>query len=287
MTSVDPRHAPIARLRPGGPGRLPARRLRRSLLPPAQHSSDDAAGQARPLREWHALDAAERLETWAELVDWVVWLHDRYELSVEERLPPCWPQHPGLIEELSALKAWRQDIFAADQSSQATGQAARYWHGELRQALTAAVTVYAAGCRAAHRSATALDDLNPRLRDRWLAADPLTGVPVHRLAPHRSALVTGGGATMTDREMQRALAAHHAAPLGESVPEITHYRGTWWIAEETGADWRAVTDATVAADLDQAAARLAIADDAVRRRRGDFVLDPGRRRTDVVSDAPR
>ncbi|MFG1928932.1 hypothetical protein [Cryptosporangium sp. NPDC048952] len=290
MTDIDPRRPPIARLWPGGRG-LPSRRLRRTLLTGTGNrrsgSGNDTGGGDRQAREWHELDTAERLEAWAELVDWVVWLHDRYELSVEERLPPCWPQHPGLVEELAALKLWRTDIYSADGGGQAIGQAARYWHGELRQMLTTAVTVYAAGCRAAHRGAQPLDTVDARLRDRWLAADPLVGIPLHRTTARRSAAVTGGGAVMPDRDMQRALTAHHAAPLGATVPDIAHYRGTWWIAAGGEDVWHAVTDSTAAADLDRAAARLAIADDAVRRRNAAFVLDPGRRRADVVPDTPR
>ena len=93
-----------------------------------------------------------------ELRAWVTWLHDRYELSVEDRLPRCWASHPGLIEELSALKAWREEIYA---SSQPSGQAARYWHAELRQ-----VTA-----RRHHHVRARLPHRPPRPRP-YAAADP-------------------------------------------------------------------------------------------------------------------
>ena len=101
----------------------------RSHRPPRQAAP---ALQTRRLAEWHQMSTGERHVAWSQLRAWVTWLHDRYELSAEDRLPRCWPQHPGLIEELWALKAWREEIY---QASQPSGQAARYWHTELRQVL--------------------------------------------------------------------------------------------------------------------------------------------------------
>ena len=158
---------PTARLRPGGRRRLaPSRGLRRRLLSPrasAAHSADTGP-DVPPMREWHQITPAERATAWAELVEWTVWLHDRYELATEERLPRCWPQHPGLIEELWALRGWRLAIYIGD-GSPAAGQAARYWHGELRQVIAAATSVYAAGCRASHRSAMTVDVAAPGARE--------------------------------------------------------------------------------------------------------------------------
>ena len=85
--------------------------------------------EARPLAEWHELSPGELIAEWAGLRAWVTWLAGRYELSVEERLPRCWARHPGLVEELWALKAWREEIYASGTTG--TGQAARYWHGML------------------------------------------------------------------------------------------------------------------------------------------------------------
>jgi hypothetical protein len=127
-----------------------------------------------PLVEWHDMTPGEETAAWAELRAWVAWLHDRYELSVEDRLPRCWPRHPGLIEELSALKAWREEIYRGGQQS---GQAARYWHAELRQVLHAAATQYALGCRTGHRGAVRLSVDDPALLADWAAAHPLTGIP--------------------------------------------------------------------------------------------------------------
>ncbi len=124
----------------------------------APRAADGAPAQATApaapaLSEWHDLTPGEQTAAWASLRAWVTWLYDRYELAVEDRLPRCWASHPGLVEELAALKAWREEIYASGQPS---GQAARYWHSEMRQVLHAAATQYALGCRTGHRGATAL-----------------------------------------------------------------------------------------------------------------------------------
>ncbi|GAB3589333.1 hypothetical protein GCM10027446_01390 [Angustibacter peucedani] len=47
------------------------------------------------------------------LREWVGWLRHRY--PVAQMLPPCWPRHPELIEELSALHwAWRAAFHGDD-----------------------------------------------------------------------------------------------------------------------------------------------------------------------------
>jgi hypothetical protein len=131
--------------------------------------------QPRPLAEWHELSPGELIAEWAGLRAWVTWLRDRYELSVEERLPRCWALHPGLVEELWALKAWREEIYNSGQAGM--GQAARYWHVELRQVIQAAATMYAAGCRTGHRGAPELARINKAMLQEWGGAYPLAGTP--------------------------------------------------------------------------------------------------------------
>jgi hypothetical protein len=218
------------------------------------------------MREWHQLTPAERATAWAELVDWAVWLHDRYELATEERLPRCWPQHPGLIEELWALRAWRLAIYLGD-GSPAAGQAARYWHGELRQVLAAATAVYAAGCRAGHRSVMTVDVVAPGAREAWLAGDPLLGVPLDILTRRGwDGAITGDGDVVSDDVIRGALAAGDARPLGHTVTDLVHRAGSWWARDPKAPVWRRVTDPLGSAELDQAAARLAEADAAVQTR---------------------
>jgi hypothetical protein len=112
---------------------------------------------------------------WSGLRAWVTWLRGRYELAVEERLPRCWALHPALIEELSALRAWRAETWSSGQPG--TGQAALYWHSELRRVIQAATTVYAAGCRTGHRGAPGFAGTARGVLDEWGGEDPLAGVP--------------------------------------------------------------------------------------------------------------
>ena len=140
----------------------------------AAGSPDPGAPAVRPVVEWHDKTPGEQVAAWAELRAWGTGLYDRYELSVEDRLPRCWARHPGLVEELCALKAWREEIYSGTQPS---GQAARYWHAELRQVLHAAATQYALGCRTGHRGTGRLAAEDPALLRQWAAAYPLAGIP--------------------------------------------------------------------------------------------------------------
>jgi hypothetical protein len=56
----------------------------------------------RPVN-WRDLTSSDAAERWAELVDWVSWLRDRY--SLHERVPGCWYAHGPVLEELSALRS--------------------------------------------------------------------------------------------------------------------------------------------------------------------------------------
>jgi hypothetical protein len=185
------------------------------------------APASRALAEWHDLTPGEQTATWASLRAWVTWLYDRYELAVEDRLPRCWASHPGLVEELAALKAWREEIYSSGQPS---GQAARYWHSELRQVLHAAATQYALGCRTGHRSATALAATDLALLDAWAAASPLARIPGADLAAG-TARRAGRLATVTT--IGAALDAGDAIGLPGNRDTIL-YQGTWWVPVSAG-----------------------------------------------------
>jgi hypothetical protein len=218
VASPSPR---ILRALRRGPRTRPVRR------PRPRQDGHQAAPSARTLAEWHELTPGEQIATWGTLRAWVTWLHDRYELSVEDRLPRCWPRHPGLIEELYALMIWRHEIYS---SSQQPGQAARYWHAELRQVLHAATTVYAAGCRTGHRGAAVLAASDPSLCKRWADAYPLAGVPGIDIASGRARRASGWASTAA---IAQALDNGDAA----SMPGLTDYviyAGTWWAPAASG-----------------------------------------------------
>lgn len=240
---------PVARLRPGGRGEQ--LRPRGHLVAPGAA----ATGENTVLREWHALSSTQRKGVWIELVEWVVWLHDRYELATETRLPKCWHLHPGLIEELLALKVWREQIYAAETPS---GQAARYWHNELRQVLQAAGSVYAKGCRSGHKPAGALVTADEALQAKWLGGDPLIGVPptlIKAIDPIAGELVT-----MSDPEMRAMIDAGLTRPIGAQVGDFQHYEDHWWMQQQGGDRWQQITDPLFITELDASADRMKIAD---------------------------
>ena len=188
--------------------------------PSAGAAPDPGAPRARPIGEWHDKTPGEQAAAWAELRAWVAWLYDRYELSVEDRLPRCWASHPGLVEELSALKAWREEIYGGPQPS---GQAARYWHAELRQVLHAAISQYALGCRTGHRRAARLAAEDPALLREWAAASPLAGVPGIDLA---AGAARRAGAITPITAVAEALEDGTAIPV-PGVRDTLFHAGRW------------------------------------------------------------
>ncbi|GIG67782.1 hypothetical protein [Phytomonospora endophytica] len=201
--------------------------------------------------EWHDLDPEQRQREWLDLVDWVEWLHDRYELSIAGRLPECWPQHPGLIEELRALKAWRDQIYQSDSPS---GQAARSWHNDLRGFATAMTNFYAQGCRARpeHRTPVATEQAT---KQGWIDADPTTGIPTRLLAHAWRPHLREGDDVITHEDMQQHLDDGTAGVLSVGVAEYVHHHDAWWAATENG--WLKITDEAVTRELDTAQTRLA------------------------------
>ncbi len=210
---------------------------------PPRRAGPGPARLGRPDRTRHAHAA------WAALAAWVTWLHDRYELSAEERLPHCWASHPGLVEELTALRAWRLEIWNSPQPS---GQAARYWHAEMRQTINAALTFYAAGCRAGHHAA---QPATAELRQRWAAAAP----------PGNSGPAAPGddGSYLPGAAMTARLRAGRAAALSETITGYLRHDQSWW--EPAPGGWQRVTDQSTTALLDHHAQVMARADQAVRR----------------------
>ena len=77
----------------------------RQLVEQTRTAANTAGGERVmpwPLR-WRDLHRQAAAETWAWLIDWVGWFVDRYQVA--EEIPACWPQHPPLVEELTALAA--------------------------------------------------------------------------------------------------------------------------------------------------------------------------------------
>ncbi|GLW58516.1 hypothetical protein [Kitasatospora phosalacinea] len=251
------KHRPHARMRP-------AQRRRADSTSSTSANASTTAARTR-LVEWHTMTVSERLAAWAGLCDWVIWLYDRYELAVESRLPQCWAEHPGLIEELWALKVWREEIYTAAPDQQ-VGQAARYWHAELRAVVASATGVYATSCRTGHRGPDVRAADSSDLQKRWTGADPWAGIPGAQLATHADTSIVGSPDRLVGAQMDDARARGLATPLSPSIPEYVRYTDTWWAIDISG-DWLRVVNEELLQRLEEAAARMAAADEAARRYR--------------------
>ncbi|MEV1319457.1 hypothetical protein AB0J14_25635 [Micromonospora arborensis] len=77
---------------------------------------------------WRNVDADAARQLWAWLIAWTRWLVDRYGLAQD--LGACWPAHPALVEELTALSvSWHHAY-----SGKADPDAPLRWHEALHRA---------------------------------------------------------------------------------------------------------------------------------------------------------
>ena len=96
--------------------------LRRDLDALAHEATDTVAGLLARLEDleaqtttpgrtptswcWRSIGANGADELWHLLTDWVTWIRGRHPLA--RKIPPCWSDHPELVEELTALwLAWQ------------------------------------------------------------------------------------------------------------------------------------------------------------------------------------
>lgn len=175
--------------------------------------------------EWHTLSVSDQQLAWTRLIDWVVWLHDRYELSIEERIPPCWSQHPGIVEELWALMIWRAEIY--NRPNRAAGDMAHSWHRELRAFIEVTVPFYARSCRAGHRGAERLAATDHTLCEQWRAGTPTKNIPLATLMSGRPRTTMQDEKWITAAVMQIAIDAGEALEL-PTVKGCLRYEDAWW-----------------------------------------------------------
>jgi hypothetical protein len=62
---------------------------------------------------WRDLDVTSTREEHLRLTEWVDWVIDRYRLD-HKVIPPCWPEHGALTEELSALRTFWEACYQED-----------------------------------------------------------------------------------------------------------------------------------------------------------------------------
>jgi hypothetical protein len=203
------------------------------------------------LTEWHAMSPEDRQRHWGDLVDWVIWLYDTYELGREYRLPKCWPEHPGLVQELWSLKCWREALYTVKAAEGVTnGRRAgslalhtRGWHNELRS-LAAQIKFYAPKCLTGHKRTTLAEDYpEDDLRTKWAAIDPLGGVQ----APDP---VSEPVADLDEREMRRRIVGGTAEPHPAGLLNVVTSHGHWWIGDLDEGTWQRVDDERIVEQLD-------------------------------------
>ncbi|MQA03544.1 MAG: hypothetical protein GEV07_12765 [Streptosporangiales bacterium] len=76
---------------------------------------------------WSARATAQ---DWYELINWVDWMQQAYSLSGQtyDPVPPCWPAHQNVVEELAALQASWKAAMVDDVDGAGASDASLYWH---------------------------------------------------------------------------------------------------------------------------------------------------------------
>jgi len=211
--------------------------------------------------EWHSLSVEDREVAWHRLIDWVVWLHDRYELSIEERIPPCWPDHPGIIEELWALMIWRSEIY--NRPNRAAGDSAHSWHRELRAFIEVTVPFYARTCRAGHRGADQMAATDSSLYERWQSRTPTKNIPLATLMSGRPRTSMKDQTWITSEAMQVAIDAGEALEL-PTVKGCLNYEDVWW--QRARDRWIKVDDLATIASIEEFIANTREVDRVIEER---------------------
>ncbi|WP_025274193.1 hypothetical protein [Haloglycomyces albus] len=215
------------------------------------------------LWEWHAMDETTRQECWDDLVAWVAWLADVYELGRESRLPACWSDHPGLVQELWTLKLWRDALYTTDVDEAVTtgseagalAQHARQWHSELRNLINA-MSFYAPQCRAGHTPAPRLNDRADDLTARWTTADPTGDIAAPRQTHHAQQRIErhrrpARRDVMSFHDMMSAGIANKIQRLNSTISDIVFYLGHWWVLDDEASEWLKCTDPHVVAQINK------------------------------------
>ena len=112
----------------------------------------------------NALLPAEMRAHWAQLEAWVARLHAAFEdfgppvpkgIMENQRVrdlpwPPCWRQHPGLVEDLVALKAWHDALLLAA-GNESAAKSWMEWTSTVHHLLVPRVQRLARYCQNGHR----------------------------------------------------------------------------------------------------------------------------------------
>lgn len=127
--------------------------IQKALAP----APDAPVGETKGAVPWTDRATAQQ---WHDLAEWIDWLTHTYEMRAGFEIYPCWPAHPGIVEELAALwDAWRDAAGRApvDGSPPGDNDALAFWHDRyLAPVLHRLHALYAFhACRHQHESAAA------------------------------------------------------------------------------------------------------------------------------------
>ena len=77
-------------------------------------------------RRWAARAARK---DWNNLIDWVDRLTADYSLLGDFTVPPCWPAHPGVVEELAGLwRSWTRTMIIDELAKGSGDTSLTAWH---------------------------------------------------------------------------------------------------------------------------------------------------------------
>ena len=66
---------------------------------------------------------------WNNLIDWVDRLTADYSLLGDSTVPPCWPAHPGVVEELAGLwRSWTRTMIIDELAKGSGDTSLTAWH---------------------------------------------------------------------------------------------------------------------------------------------------------------
>lgn len=136
-------------------------------MPEQREALDDSIDDQEtrlPPWNWTRLTDAERLVELEDLAGWVAGLQQTYGRWV--RLPPCWPCHGALLDELAGFWYWRQRLDAAED---AAPEELIRWHQSLRVSAQTWAEAFG-GCR--HESVGEVDEERASAADSVAAAQP-------------------------------------------------------------------------------------------------------------------
>jgi hypothetical protein len=209
---------------------------------------------------WKDLDDVTAAKTWRALADWVAWLRGRYPLA--RQVPPCWWRHPELVEETTALwLAWKDAYLEKG----APLTAAADWHGRwlpeyLRRIGAGGWNI---ACEGEHKErVAALYDA--RGVDNLVDFERFVDEDAENRRTKADAAPTKEEVAVDHNTMKAALESGDARRIGDLPDSPVAYRGDYWVPAEDG-EWARVGDEDIVAFLDDALARMQMADEAVAR----------------------